>query len=456
MYENNNTVSIDWKGLFIKLIIVAVLVFAIFKGYEYFSNNKNSVTTNTTTNTQLFNANLESLRQAGENYFNYSNYPSEGQTAMVTLAELTTKGNIKELYDENGNECNRESSYVSVTNDGGKYKLKASLSCAETSNYTVVMIGCECEGDECTQAIKTLENNNSTSKSNTNSSSNSSSSNNSSSSKSSSSNNSNNTNSGSKKNNTNTNTNSNVNNTTTNKKTTKRINLNDENTTTTKITTTQKSTVETTYKVEFYNDGSKVDTQYVVKNGYADEPDDAYRRNARFVGWYTSDGELYNFNNRVTRNIKLYAYFWETDTITTTVYSAAYDTYGTTYVTVEHKLAVPSKLQKNNVKNVRISNISNKRSMYSANDLYNHSRYHSTTFEGYIKNGSEYSYDYNAGYTLGSLYNIRVNKSSSYTYDRWITWSAYVGNQCANAFDGYNCNYGIVYNVEWEYDILTD
>lgn len=444
MYENNNTVSIDWKGLFIKLIIVAVLVFAIFKGYEYFSNNKNSVTSNTTTNTQLFNANLESLRQAGENYFNYSNYPSEGQTAMVTLAELTTKGNIKELYDENGNECNRESSYVSVTNDGGKYKLKASLSCAETSNYTVVMIGCECEGDECTQAIKTLENNNSTS--NTNSSSNSSSSNNSSSSKSSSSNSSN---SSSKKN---TDTNSNVNNTTATKKTTKKINLNDENTTT---TTTQKSTVETTYKVEFYNDGSKVDTQYVVKNGYADEPDDAYRRNARFVGWYTSDGELYNFNNRVTRNIKLYAYFWETDTITTTVYSAAYDTYGTTYVTVEHKLAVPSQLQKSNIKNVRISDIDSKRSMrmYS-NDLYYHRMYHLSTYDGYnYSNGINSSTD---GSTLGTLYNIRVNKSSSYTYDRWITWSAYVGNQCANTFDGYNCNYGIVYNVEWEYDILTD
>ena len=75
MYENNNTVSIDWKGLFIKLIIVALIIFAIFKGYEYFSNNNNNKNiTSTNSASQLFNANLETLKQAGENYFDYSNF----------------------------------------------------------------------------------------------------------------------------------------------------------------------------------------------------------------------------------------------------------------------------------------------------------------------------------------------------------------------------------------------
>ena len=449
MYENNNTVSIDWKGLFIKLIIVALIIFAIFKGYEYFSNNKpgNSKTT-TSTATQLFNANLESLRQAGENYYDYSNYPKNGQTVMVTLGELVTKGNIKELYDENGNECNRENSYVAVTNDGGQYKLKATLSCGETSNYTVVMIGCECEGDECAQAIQKLENEKNTSSSSNKTSS------------------STKTESSSKKETsseteTAKQSNNNVKKTTT-KKTTKVVDMSNDNDDTTKKTTTKTTTRKTTsynkttYRVKFdSNGGDSVETQYVEKYDSAIEPEDPEKDDARFVGWYYN-GRLWDFDNEITKNITLEAYYWETKTITKTVYTAGWDAYGTTYMTVTHKLAVPTELQEDNIKNVRIKNIRNARSMSSANDLYYHSLYHSKTFDGYINNGSEYNYDSNAGYTLGRLYNINVRKTYSYTYDRWVTWSGYVGNQCSYTFDGYNCNYGIVYNVVWEYDELTD
>ena len=153
MYENNNTVSIDWKGLFIKIIIVALIVFAIFKGYEYFSNKKGN-TASTTNTTQLFKANLESLRQAGENYYDYKNYPSEGQTVMVTLGELVSKGHINELVDEKGNVCSRENSYVAVTNEDGQYKLKTTLSCGSTTDFEVTTIGCECEENICSQNNK--------------------------------------------------------------------------------------------------------------------------------------------------------------------------------------------------------------------------------------------------------------------------------------------------------------
>lgn len=452
MYENNNTVSIDWKGLFIKLIIVAVIIFAIFKGYEYFSSKKGNTQTTTTTATQLFNANLESLRQAGENYYDYSNYPSEGQTVMVTLGELVTKGDLKELYDENGNECSRENSYVALTNDGGQYKLKATLSCGETSNYTVVMIGCECEGDECAQAIKKLENETSSSSSDKSSSSSSSNNSSSSSSKKDSSSSSNSSNSSSS-----------VEKTTTKKKSTQVVDMNDiyDNDTTkktTKKTTTRKTTSysKTTYKVRFdSNGGDDVETQYVEKYDTAYEPDEPEKDDARFVGWYYN-GKLWDFDNEITKNITLEAYYWETKTLTKTVYSAAWDAYGTNYVTVTHKLAVPTELQDDNIKNVRIKTLRNARSMSSANDLYYHSLYHSKTFDGYINNGSEYNYDTNAGYTLGRLYSINVRKTYSYTYDRWVTWYGYVGNQCTYTFDGYNCNYGIVYSVVWEYDELTD
>lgn len=445
MYENNNTVSIDWKGLFIKLIIVALIIFAIFKGYEYFSNNNKNITS-TNSASQLFNANLETLKQAGENYFDYSNYPSEDQTVMVTLAELLTKGDIKEIYDEKGNVCSRENSYVAVTNDGGQYKLKASLVCGETTNYTVDTIGCECEGDECAQAIKKLESQTSSSSSKE-------------------------TEKESKKE-----TSIEKEETTTKSKTkkttTKAEKLNDEKEETPKKTTTTSTTTTTTtapkrttkviktqtakkYTVKFdSNGGDYVAPQYVEKYDTAYEPNEPEKDDARFVGWYYND-RLWDFDTEITRDITLEAYYWETKTLNKTVYTAGWDTYGTTYVTVTHKLAIPAELQDANIKNVRIKTIKNERTMSSANDLYYHSLYHSRTFDGYINNGSEYDYNQYAGYTLGRLYNIDARKTYSYTYDRWVTWYGYVGNQCAATFDGYNCNYGIVYTVVWEYDEFT-
>lgn len=471
MYENNNTVSIDWKSLFIKVAIVAVLVFIIFKGYEIFTNRENGNKNTTTTATQLFNANLESLRQAGENYYDYSNYPAEGQTVMTTLSELLTKGDIKELYDENGNECNRENSYVSLTNDGGQYKLKATLTCGGTSNYTVVQIGCECEGDECTQAIKKLQQDQNDSKSSSKSSSSKSS--NSSSSKSSSSKssvsynnsfnnvNSNNTNS----NNDNTGSNN-------NERSTQVVDMSDGQTTTKRRKTTTTYRRTTTRRTTYYNQttttrkytvyfdsngGSSVSNQYVERYDTAYRPSNPYKRNARFIGWYYN-GRLFDFNTPITSDITLEAYYWETKTITKQVYSAGWGNYGTSYFTVTHKLRIPSELQNNsNIKNVKIVSVGNARSMYSQSDLVSYRNLHTSTFDGY-KYSVWDNYSTNPNY-LARMYNIRVSKENSYEYDRWVVWSGNVAEQCRSTFtingETGKCDYGIVYNVVWQYDVIS-
>lgn len=470
MYENNNNVSIDWKSLFLKVIIVALIIFVIFKAYEMINKKESSSVETPSTATQLFNANLESLRQAGENYYDYTNYPSEGQTVMTTLGELQTKGNIKELYDANGNECNRENSYVSLTNDGGKYKLKATLTCGETSNYTVVQIGCECEEAECVKALKDSEENscdkestNTSSKTSNSSSSKSSNTKSNSSSNSSSKdktvnyyNNSFNTNS----NNNNSNSNNNENEATT-KKTTQVVNLNDDNTTTTKKTTTKKyydDEDETQYKVTFdSNGGTSVATQLVSKYDTAYEPEDPDKDDARFIGWYYN-GKLWDFDTKITKNIRLEAYYWETKTLTKQVYSAAWDTYGTTYVTVTHKLAIPAELQDNNIKNVKIKSLRNARTMSSTSDLVNYRNLHASTYDGYQYSNSD-SYSTNVNY-LGRMTNIRVRKENSYEYDRWVVWNANVSSQCRTPFtingQTNKCDYGIVYTVVWEYDVISD
>ena len=485
MYENNNNVSIDWKGLFLKVIIVAIIVFAIFKGYEYFSNRSDkSKTVTTDAATQLFNANLESLRQAGENYYDNTNFPSEGQTVMATLGELATKGDIKELYDEDGNACSRENSYVSLTNDNGQYKLKATLTCGGTSNYTVVMIGCECEQNKCTITSKEETENTVTKNTSNNSASKNSSSSkstktaNSSSSKSTASkstgkqvnvynnynNNSNNVNSN--------NTNSNNNNKGSNNASDNNAGNSTNKPTTKKPTTTRKPTTnyDDDYNTQKYtvtfdsNGGTSVSSQTVNKYDTAYRPSNPRKSNATFVGWYYN-GRLFDFSTPITSNIRLEAYYWETKSLTKQVYSAGWDTYGTTYVTITHKLAVPSELQNNNnIRNVRIKSVGNARTMSSVSDLNNYSRLHSATFDGYKYTGAE-SYSTNTN-GLGRMSNIYVRKENSYQYDRWVVWNANVYSQCPTPWGGYydgngyyqagNCTYGIVYTVVWQYEIIRD
>ena len=105
MYEETKS-GIDWKGLFLKLVIAFLIVLIAIKGYSTLKGN-NDVKKNTTTETtaeskssSTFTANIEKLRDAGEKYFteNKEKLPkTEGNTSMVTLNELVKNGNINEL-----------------------------------------------------------------------------------------------------------------------------------------------------------------------------------------------------------------------------------------------------------------------------------------------------------------------------------------------------------------------
>ncbi len=477
MYENNNnTVSIDWKGLFLKVIIVAIIVFAIFKGYEIFSNKKDNNSKETiSVSTQLFNANLESLRQAGENYYDYTNFPSEGQTVMATLGELTTKGDIKELYDDKGNECSKENSYVSLTNDNGQYKLKATLTCGGTSNYTVVMIGCECEENICKinrEESEVIETSCPTCTGKTSSKTNSTSSKKSYSTVSSSSNKkSSNKNSGATVNNnvynnsfnTNSNnsnsfnTNSNNNNSGSNNVDGNYNNTKTTNRTTSRVTTRKATTTQ--YKVTFdSNGGTSVSSQYVYKYNRAYQPANPTKANARFVGWYYN-GRLYDFSTEVTSNITLVAHYWQTKTLTKQVYSAGWDDYGIRTFSVTHKLAIPQEIQRmSNVKNVKIKSLGGARTLSSTYDMQMFGSLHATTFDGYNE-GSIWNHSSSNINNLGRLTNISVRKENSYEYDRWVVWNASVSSQCRTPFDingaTNKCDYGIVYNVVWQYEAIV-
>ena len=112
MYEETKS-SIDWKGIFLKVIIAFLIVLIAVKGYATLKgdNNKKTVTTTTETTAEskssaTFTANIEKLRKAGEEYYskNTNKLPeNEGNTTMVTLNELINAGVITSLSDKDGN-----------------------------------------------------------------------------------------------------------------------------------------------------------------------------------------------------------------------------------------------------------------------------------------------------------------------------------------------------------------
>ena len=96
MYEETKS-SIDWKGIFLKVIIAFLIVLIAVKGYTTLKgDNKETVKTTTETTAEsksssTFTANIEKLKEAGEKYYttNKEKLPaSEGNTTMVTLNEL--------------------------------------------------------------------------------------------------------------------------------------------------------------------------------------------------------------------------------------------------------------------------------------------------------------------------------------------------------------------------------
>ena len=152
MYEDNTQKSIDWKGLFLKVVIAFLVVLIAIKGYTMLkgndkknNNEENQTQENTTAqNTATFTANMEKLRNAGKNYFDTTKDAlpkTEGSSVMVSLNELINKGYIAALSDEDGKTCDGEGSYVTATLENKDYKLKANLVCGNSSSYSLVFLG---------------------------------------------------------------------------------------------------------------------------------------------------------------------------------------------------------------------------------------------------------------------------------------------------------------------------
>lgn len=401
MYEESK-VKFNWKGFFLKLIIVLLIIFLIIKLLPLNSKKESNG------HTKIFNDNFASMKTVGNDYFKKDNLPTDDKEVKLTLRQLINSKKIKTLKGADKKVCNEDSSYIKSYKKNIGYELEVHLVCGNEEDTSYIYLGCfdKCEvKPTSTTTTKTTttkkSNNNNNKKSNNNSSNNNKS-------------------------------NSNSNNT---KKTT---------TTTTTTTRIKK------YAVIFNaNGGNKFNTLYVVEGKTATNPGVPTKEGYTFVGWYL-DGKEYDFNTPVTKNIILIAKWKVNDLIgindskslyNEIVYSVASANINSKSAVNKDFLKVPQSLEGKS--NVRIKSVSYIRNIMSNDDITNYLNNKNNTFtnqEVVVNNTNTIS-------NFGTLDNIELVKNS----DNTVNWNGTVKNVCSSNINN-NSLYGIIYLVVWEYN----
>ncbi len=466
MYEETKS-SIDWKGIFLKVIIAFLVVLIAIKGYSTLKGNNKKQITNTTTATaeskanSTFTENIEKLKEAGEKYFtdNKEKLPeSENTTTMVTLNELIDSGVIETLSDEDGKTCDGESSYVTAIVENNKTKIKANLVCGNASSYKLTYLS-----DNDDNSTSTTTNNETSTKTYS-------------------------TNSGNNcKTSTCGSTQTNVSSSSTS---TSSSTVTIKGNTGTKNTGTGSSTT-TKYTVYFDTNGSNTTypKQVVLKNDVAENPGNPYKYGYTFKGWYLNESK-YDFDTPVTRNITLVAKYTKnssyndndydyddndyyrnttTKTITTKVYSMGWNVYYNGSMKVNHTLKVPSAIANNSrVKRVRLKSVSYYSGITTSSQINTFYNNHSNTFI-YTTNGME-AMNLNKNNLSNIKYaSVKTNDTNYKNIDTAeeegfdVSWAAasYNYTNCDTKFHVWNpnnesyvenlCAYGIIYSAVWEY-----
>lgn len=147
------------KGFILKLllfVVIIILIVWLFPTKSYVSNLIDSKLG--TSKEQVFNNNLNSMKQAALSYYNGDRLPqNDGDSDKITLEEMLQKKILIAFTDSNGKECNKTKSYVKITKNKNDYSLKVNLSCQDGKNYIISYI--DSSGNEVYAKKKITEDN---------------------------------------------------------------------------------------------------------------------------------------------------------------------------------------------------------------------------------------------------------------------------------------------------------
>lgn len=392
MYEEKR-VRFNWKGFFVKLLIILVVLVLIIK---FLPINGGKLDANG--HTKVFNNNLTKLKEVGNSYFNKDNLPKGDDEVKVTLKQLIKANKIKTLKGADKKVCNEDASYVKSYKKSIGYELEVYLECSGESETSHIYLGCYdgCSKTTTTTTTKVVTTKKSKNKSNSGNSSN-------------------------------TNT----------------------------VKTTRRATTTTTTRIKKFvvifneNGGSKISTQSVNAGNMALKPIDPVKNGYKFVGWYYNNS-LYDFNKPVTENIVLIAK-WElnkdvkTLSYTDTIYSVLSTYNEANEVNTKSILKVPDNI--NEFSNIKVKSVTYIKNIATNDDVSNYLNNRNKFFDYEETSINNISIN-----NFGTLDNIELSKYVEGTNDRAVKWNGLVNSKCNNPVNN-TCVYGIVYRVVWEYNI---
>lgn len=159
-YEDNNNVKlkVDWKSLVLKLVLILLVILLII---WIFPMPKLDTFYN-----KVYNDNLNTMKEASENYFTSDKLPSKtGDSVTIKLQDMLDKKLVTNFTDKNNNQCSNTNSFATVTKtDNSNYVLKVQLSCDEKTDYILENLNTSSTGS----SSKNKSNNNSNNDGNTN------------------------------------------------------------------------------------------------------------------------------------------------------------------------------------------------------------------------------------------------------------------------------------------------
>ncbi len=159
MYEERRE-SFSVRDLILQVLFIVLFVFILIwlfptKDYmkKYIKDNKGSNTTIVQSDfdvdqlavlyNQIFANNVVAMKEAAVGYYTTDRLPAKvGESDKMTLQQMYDKHLVLKLTDKNGNACDVNKSYVSVTKYENEYQMKVNLSCGSEEDYIIVYLGC--------------------------------------------------------------------------------------------------------------------------------------------------------------------------------------------------------------------------------------------------------------------------------------------------------------------------
>ena len=148
MYTDDERKSnLPFKTFIISLILVIVFVLLLMwllpvKRSDSILNDV-SYNGSDALSSKIFNSNIQEMKNAAISYFTVDNVPtSYGESVTMTLQEMNNMNLIIPLKDKDGNLCDSNKSYVTLTKNQDDYDMKVNLKCEKQEDYIVTKLGC--------------------------------------------------------------------------------------------------------------------------------------------------------------------------------------------------------------------------------------------------------------------------------------------------------------------------